>query len=82
VISLTEGRSKTRRDGSDCERKFFYDSLPKNKVGVCFISKPKIQLNFWKLQRQSDGKNNTVGAQTILTLIPMQQESQGAIEYL
>jgi len=31
VINLTEGRFKTRRDGSDCEHKFFYGSLPKNK---------------------------------------------------
>jgi len=68
VISLTEGRFKTRRDSSDCEHKLFYDSLPKNKVGVGFTSKPNIQLNFSKLQRQSDGKNNTVGAQTTLTL--------------
>ena len=30
VINLTEGRFKTRRGGSDCEHKFFYDSLPKN----------------------------------------------------
>jgi hypothetical protein len=34
VIDLSEGRFKTRRDSSDCELKFFYVSLPKNKVGV------------------------------------------------
>jgi hypothetical protein len=32
VINLTEGRFKTRTDGSDCEHKFFCGSLPKNKV--------------------------------------------------
>jgi hypothetical protein len=33
VMNLTEGRFGTRRDGFNCEHKFFYDSLPKNKVG-------------------------------------------------
>ena len=40
VINLTEGSFKTRRDGLNCERKFFYDSLPKNKVGDGLISNP------------------------------------------
>ena len=71
VISLTEGRFKTRRDGSDCEHKFFYGSLPKNIVGVGLISNPKFQLNFSELQRQSCGKENIVGAQTTHALIPM-----------
>jgi hypothetical protein len=76
VINLTEGRFKTRRDGSDCEHKFFYGSLPKNKVGVGLISNPKFQLNFSELQRQSDGRENMVGAQTTHALIPTQQLSQ------
>jgi len=74
VINLTEGRFKMQRDGSDCEHKFFYGSLPKNKVGL--ISNPKFQLNFSELQRQSDGKGNIVGAQTTHELIHMQQQSQ------
>ena len=45
-------------------------------MGVGFISKPKIQLNFSKLKRQSDGKNNTAGTQTTRALMPMQQQSQ------
>ena len=76
VINLTESRFKTRRDGSDCEHEFFYGSLPKNKVGVGLISNSKFQLNFSELQRQSDGKENIVGAQTTHALIPMQQQSQ------
>jgi len=59
VINLTGGCFKTRRGGFDCEHKFFYDSLPKNKVGVGLISNPKFQLNFSELRRQSDGKDNT-----------------------
>jgi len=49
--------------------------IMKNKVGVGFIPKPKIQLNFSKIQRQSYGKN-TVGARATLTLMFMQQQSQ------
>jgi hypothetical protein len=76
VINLTEGHFKMRRDGSDCEHKFFYGSLPRNKVGVGLTSNPKFQLNFSELQRQLDGKENIVGTQTIHKLIPMQQQSQ------
>jgi len=76
VINLTEGRFKTRSDGSDCQLKLFYGSLPKNKVGIGLISNPKFQLNFSELQRQSDGKENIVGAQITHELIPMHQESQ------
>jgi len=75
-MNLTEGRFKRRRDGSDCEHKFFYGSLPKNKEGVGLISNPKFQLNFSELQRQLDGKEKIVGAQTTHALIPMQQQSQ------
>jgi len=49
-------------------------------VRVGLISNPKFQLNFSELQRQSDGKENIVGAQTIHVLILMQQQSQK--EYL
>jgi hypothetical protein len=38
VINLTEGSFKTRRGGSDCEHKFFYGSLPKNKAEVDLVS--------------------------------------------
>ena len=62
VLNLTEGRFKTRKDGSDCEHKFFFGSLPKNKEGVGLILNPKFELNFSELQRQSDGKENIVGA--------------------
>ena len=55
VINLIEGRFKMRRDGSDCEHKYFCDSSPKNRVGVGLISSPKFQLNFSELQKQSDG---------------------------
>ena len=48
VISVAEGH------GSDCEHKFFYDSLPKNKAGIGFISKPKIQLNFSNLRSRTE----------------------------
>jgi hypothetical protein len=76
VINLTERSFKTRRDGSDCEHKFFYGSLPKNKVEVDLISNPNFQLNFSELQGQSDGRENIVGAQTTHALIPMQQQSR------
>jgi hypothetical protein len=72
VINLTEGSFKTRRDGLNYERKFFYDSLPKNKVGVGLISNPKFQLNFTESQRHPDGKDYIVGAQTTYALMPMQ----------
>jgi hypothetical protein len=61
LINLTEGRFKTPRNGADCEHKFFYGSLPKNKVGVGLISNPKLQLNFSELQRQSDGRGKYGG---------------------
>ena len=73
VINLTEGRFKTRSDDSDCEHKFFYDSLPKNKGGVGLISNPKFQSNSSELQRLSDGKDNIVSAKTTHVLMPMQQ---------
>jgi hypothetical protein len=79
VINLTEGSFETRRDGSDCERKFFYGSLPKNNVEVDLISNLNFQLNFSELQGQSDGKEKIVGAQTTHALIPMQQQSQKAL---
>lgn len=43
---------------------------------VLYIPKPKFQLNFSELQRQSDGKENIVGAQTTHASMPMQQQSQ------
>ena len=75
VINLTERRSKTRRDGFNCEHKFFYDSLPKNKVGDGLISTPELQLNFPELQttKQMDARDYTVGAQTTHALIPMRK---------
>jgi hypothetical protein len=54
MMNLTEGRLKTRRDGSNCEHKLFHDSLSKNKVGVGPISNPKFQLSFSESQRQPD----------------------------
>jgi hypothetical protein len=74
MINLSEGSFKTLRDGSDCEHKFFYGSLPKNKVEV--ISNLNFLLNFSELQSQLDGKKNIVGTQTTHALIPMQQQSQ------
>jgi hypothetical protein len=76
VINLTEGSFKTRRDGSDCEHKFLYGSLPKNKGEVGLISKPKFQLNFSELQGQPHGKENIMGVQTTRALVPLQQQSQ------
>ena len=76
VINLTEGRFKTRRDGSYCEHKFFCDSLPKNKVRIGLILNPTFQLNFSELQRQLGGKDYIVGAQTTNAIMPMQQQSQ------
>jgi len=77
AISLTEGRFRTRRYGSNCERKFFYDSLPKNKVGVGLISSPKFQLYLSESQRQPERKYYTCGgAQTTHALMPMQQQNQ------
>ena len=76
VINLTEVSFETRRDGSDCEQKFLYRSLRKNKVEVDFISKQKFQLKFSELKRQSDGEEIIVGVQATQALIPMQQESQ------
>jgi hypothetical protein len=64
VINLTEWSFKTRRDGWNCERKFFYDSMPNNKVGVRLIPNQKFQMNFSESQRQPDGKDYIVGAQT------------------
>jgi len=37
VINLTEGRFKTRKDGSDCECKYCYNASLKNRVGVGLI---------------------------------------------
>jgi hypothetical protein len=77
VINVTEGRFTTRRDGCNCEHKFLYDSLPKNKVGVVgLISNPKFQLNLSESQRQPDGKDYLVGAQNTHALIPLQQQNQ------
>ena len=53
-----------------------YGSLPKNKVDVSFISKPKFQSNFSELKGQLDEGENIVGAQATHVLIPMQQRCQ------
>jgi len=76
LINLTEGRFRTRRGGSNCEHKFFYDSLPKNKVGAGLISNPKFQLNFSESQRQPEGMYYIVGAQTTHALMPMRKQNQ------
>jgi predicted aspartyl protease len=56
VINLTEGHFKTRKEGSDNEHKFFCDSLPRDRVEVGFISKPKFQLNPSELQWTEKGE--------------------------
>jgi len=63
VMNLTEGRFRTRMDGFNCEHKFFYDSLPKSKVGV--------QLKFSESQTtiRQNGKDYTVTAQTTHALM-------------
>jgi hypothetical protein len=45
-------------------------------VGVYLISTPEFQLNFSESQRQRDGKDYIVGAQTTHTSTPMRQQSQ------
>jgi len=60
-------------DDSNCEHRFFYDSLPNNKAGVGLISNPKFQLNFSESQRQPEGKYYMVGAQATYALMRMRQ---------
>jgi len=76
VFNLTEGRFRRRRDGFNCEHKFFYDSLLKNKVGVGLISNPKFQRNFSESKRQPEVKYYILGAQSIHALMPMRQQNQ------
>jgi len=54
--------------------------LPKNKVGVGHISNLKFQLNFLELQRQSDGKDYIVGAQTTRINAYAEAKAEGVTE--
>jgi hypothetical protein len=76
VINLTEGHFMARRDGFDCECKVFFDTLPKNGVGVGFVSDPEIQLNLPDLQRYSYEKDEIVGMQTTIVLMLVELQGQ------
>jgi len=61
VINLSEGRFETRRDGSDCEHKF-YVSLPKNKVGVGLTyTKTEISIELFGITKTVGGKGKYCG---------------------
>jgi hypothetical protein len=80
-MNFAEERFGTRGNGSNYQRKFFYDSLPKGKVGVGLVARLEVESNLIGslTTRRKDGKNNTVGAETTETLISMRKESQRAL---
>ena len=79
MINLAEGRFEMRRDGSNSEHTFCYDSLPNGKVAVDRISTPELQPKFPESQttKQPDGKEYTARAETAHAFICVQQQSRG-----
>jgi hypothetical protein len=80
-MNLAKGSFRTRRNGSDYERKFSCGSLPKGEMGVGLVASPGVQLNLTELliTRRDDERVNTVRAETTKNITSMCEESQRAV---